>query len=151
MTQAEITRQADIKIKNTIDSWYNNTKEPLKASMKSMGSPMKEVGTLLKKRGILINKGTPMEPIMCWNSDMAPTDNLYKEIRKDYKEYFNKGNKDKKAKMKKTEVNTPEVKEEPKIRKATIKDYSSQELWEELKSRGYAVSNNRLCKTTYLD
>ena len=150
MTQAEISRQADIKIKNTIDSWYNNTKEPLKASMKSMGSPMKEVGTLLKKRGILVNIGTPMEPIMCWNSDMAPTDNLYKEIRKDYKEYFNKSNKDKKVKMK-NEVNTPEVKEEPKIRKATIKDYSSQELWNELKSRGYHIVDDKLIRYDYLD
>lgn len=43
--------------------------------------------------------------------------------------------------------------EAPKFSEPTISVFTDQELWEELKSRNYAIKDNRICKTEvkYLD
>ncbi len=149
MTQQERSRQAAVKIKNTIDTIYDNTKEPMHGGFKSYGASVRQIVTLLSKRQVLVNEGSKTLPIWKWNSDMAPTDNLYKTIYADYTEYYSGRNK---ARRTANEAPlTPEEAEKPTIRKATIKDYSPKELWEELKSRGYQIAEGRLVRYDYLD
>lgn len=149
MTQQERSRQAAVKIKNTIDTIYDNTREPMHGGFKRYGANVRHVATLLAKRKILVNEGSKMIPIWKWNSDMAPTDNLYKTIYADYTAYYSGRNKARRAANE--APLTQEEAEKPTIRKATIKDYSSQELWEELKSRGYQIVEGRLVRYDYLD
>ena len=152
MTQAERSRQTEVKIKNIIDTIYDNTKEPMKKAFKSFGPRVRAIATMLIKRHVVVNDGNAMVPVWRWNSDLAPTDTLYKTIIQDYRDYYSGVNsryRNKQKEVKKEEPATPDE-AVPTIRKATIKDYSAQDLWNELKSRGYMIVEGKLVRYEWL-
>lgn len=152
MTQAERSRQMEVKIKNIIDTIYDNTKEPMQKTFNSFGPKVRAIATLLIKRHVVVNDGNAMVPVWRWNSDLAPTDTLYKTIIQDYRDYYAGVNSRYRNKQKEVKNEEPATPDEamPTIRKATIKDYSAQDLWNELKSRGYQIVDGKLVRYDFL-
>ena len=137
---------------------------------------IKKVARVLVKRGILAHSTTGRGKgergcfhYYKWASDMAPTNVLYKsvmaQIREEKKAEDSKRYQSKKQNgLEPVVVVADESKgippevinaviDEKKEYVTTLEGFSAQELWDELKKRGYSIENNRLViiKKAYLD
>ena len=81
---------------------------------------------------------------------MSPTDNLYKVILGDIRAEKKRQNARRYQKIK-NNVTPVSVSEDSTKPCCTIDRFSSQELWDELKRRGYSPDGDRLVKKDYLD
>lgn len=118
-------------IKAAVDSIYEMTLTACPRGIRSWEKPARWVGAVLSKKGVIKNLGTKQRPAWHWTSDMAPTDNLYKTILSDYREYHRPKKKQ-----------TPRDPAQKGLRAATLSDYSTQDLWGELKRRGVKVGQD---------
>ena len=98
-------------------------------------------GSALRKLDVIGNKGTSTSPKYYWKSD-SPTKELYKVV-------YNVITGNCSVENKTCFTGEPYT---AKINPSTfsIKSLEDKELWVELKSRGYTINNNKLCKITYL-
>ena len=134
-----------------------------------------EVRAVMVKRGIIIKKISypgqhGRKCTFTWNpSAPAPTKHLYITIRdeivrlhKEKAERYAEGKIQKPKYLNKVEVAPTEANKEAinmnewfkeETEKLQIKSFTDQELWDELKSRGYEIIDGRLAKIvkTYLD
>ena len=147
-------------IKEKVDFIYELTSTPegYSGSLHNNGVLFSYVATILLKRGILIKSGPFKNPNYKWfNPAMVPTKNLYKTIaveviEKERVYYNNSRNKQRNSKAS-APAPTP-VQEEPKVEQAVVvrenplAGYSINELWDELKSRGCYIEDNRLAQKT---
>lgn len=110
--------------------------------------------SIMVKRGIIERKGTKVKPIYRWSASMAPTGNLYKSIAEEIVMKERETVRRWSAKKRNASVVVAEDKNPNSTRDVTaISSFSSQELWDELKRRGYAIEDGRLVvvKKDYLD
>ena len=118
------------------------------------------IAAILKKRGILVREGNKRFPIQKWfNPSMTPTKNLYKSIadelvlseRESSKKTYMKSKKEKTKAM--PVVETPIIAPIMQTQSSVLDGFSDQELYDELKRRGYCIEDNKLVvvKRTYLD
>lgn len=162
MTQAEVDQKMRADIKYNVDYLYELTKDGYKGTASSLGQREQIFLGILRKRNVITREnagkkdGKSNLSIYKWNCSMAPTDLFLKNVLDWYRQDFMQANEKKRAERKKARESVPAVNEPTEkgtIRKATLKDYRAQELWDELKLRGYNITDNRLVKVTteYLD
>lgn len=119
------------KIKEAVDAICESTLTARPLAISKWEGYQKYVGAILSKRGIIKNLGTTRKPAWHWAPDMTPTDNLYKTVLADYREYYNGKKKQ-----------TPRDPAQEGLRAATLSDYPTQDLWDELKRRGVQVGQD---------
>ena len=119
------------KVREAVDTIYEMTLTACPRGISSWENPARYVGTLLSKRGVIKNLGSNRKPAWHWASDMAPTDNLYKTVLSDYRELYCTRKK-----------RTPRDPAQKGLRAATLSDYATQDLWDELKRRGVQVGED---------
>lgn len=134
-------------------------------SAKDTGNQGREVVRTLLRRGIIsMKKMHNGKARYAWVAEMAPTKVLYQSVAAEIRDSQREKNKKysaSKASAKPSEepaVNEPEdapvepvQMEAPKVN--ILECFSAQELWDELKARGYVIEDNRLVvvKKAYLD
>ena len=152
------------KIKDAIEEIYRITNENggFKGAMVGYPTVFSRVMHVLVSRGIVSRKQTSAFPkaySYVWVAQSHPTCTLYKsvyqEIRDKQKGYEERSKARKKgvnAPAQEEDVSTPEVAPTP-IPGNVIAGFTDQELWDELKGRGYFIEDNRLAvvKKSYLD
>lgn len=147
------------KIKEAVDFIYRlviDTEDGYRAGFSSYDNLVKRVVTALFKRGVLSREchsgnGKPGRGyIYKWGANMSPTDNLYKVILGDIRADKKRQNARRYQKIK-NNVTPVSVSVESTKPYCTIDRFSSQELWDELKRRGYSPDGDRLVKKDYLD
>lgn len=116
---------------------------------------------VLVSRGIVSRsrKTSLKSYIYSWATPNHPTDNLYKSIThelRDRQKAYEIKSKAKKMALKKTEiVKVPVVNELTESLKkeyvTSLDGFSSQELWDELKKRGFGIEGDRIVKKAYLN
>lgn len=157
MTQEEVEQKMKNDIKYNVDYLYELTKDGYEGTISSLGHREQVFFGILRKRNVITRNNTGKKNgnsnlyLYKWNCSIGPTNLFYNNVLDWYRIDYMKCNEKEKAerKMKKESalvVNNPADKET--IRKATLKDYRAQELWDELKSRGYTIEENRLVKIT---
>ena len=100
----------------------------------------------LIEESLIANYGSKESPAYSWgNTPLTESvyHRVYKRIREINKKYY---------------MNTKKQQEEPvaapelaTIPIPTIESFTDQALWDELKKRGYAIVDNEICKTVYLN
>lgn len=162
MTQAEVDQKMRADIKYNVDYLYELTKDGYKGTASSLGQREQIFLGILRKRNVITREnagkkdGKSNLSIYKWNCSMAPTDLFLKNVLDWYRQDFMQANEKKKAERKKARESVPvvnELTEKETLRKATLKDYSSQELMDELRSRGYDIVDNKMVRIIkeYLD
>lgn len=155
-------------VKDTVDFVYeflSPFKDGCAFSARDTGNQGRYVVRTLLRRGIISMKKLPGgKTHYTWVADMAPTKVLYKSVAAEIRDQQREKNK--KYKAQKVVAQTTENAEDAKAdeRKESVgmepitppnllKVFSDQELWDELKARGYGIEGNRLCvvKKEYLD
>lgn len=158
------------KVKEIVDFVYEATivEGGYRGGWTKYSTRFKSVVTILKKRGILKQEGNARYPIQRWfNPAIAPTKNLYKTIadeialqgrkyakRAYYKKKANICKEEKFVKAEPSVIIKEEVQKNLSPAPARgLQDFPSQELWDELKRRGYDIEGGRLvlCVKEYLD
>lgn len=150
-------------VKDTIDFVYEYLspfKDGCEFSAKDTGSQGRYVVRTLLRRGIISMKKMPGGKVHYnWVAEMAPTKVLYQSIAAEIRDAQREKNK--KYKATKAASRSAEPVEEkavepvqmeaPKVN--ILECFSAQELWDELKARGYVIEDNRLVvvKKAYLD
>lgn len=152
------------RIKDAVDFIYllvTESQDGYRSGFSSCDFIVKRVVKVLVDRGALRREysgaigGPGRKFIYKWGSTMAPTDNLYKVVMTELQEKKKVENA-RRNRKRNTVAQTPaqiEVPATPKERYITTLDgFSSQELWDELKKRGYTIEDNRLViiKKAYL-
>lgn len=129
--------------KKHIDFIYELTKEGYDGSMSSFGSAtLTKVSAELVSRGVLKKSRKGVHFHYVWVANCAPTDTFYKNVAKSISDH-------------QKEIDAKRRAEKPvvveKIVEKSLSDYSIQELWDELKSRGVQIEDNKLVviKKTY--
>ena len=129
--------------KKHIDFIYELTKEGYAGSMSSFGSAtLTKVSAELVSRGVLKKSRKGVHFHYVWAANCAPTDTFYKNVAKSISDH-------------QKEIDAKRRAEKPvvveKIVEKSLSDYSIQELWDELKSRGVQIEDNKLVviKKTY--
>lgn len=145
------------KVKDIIDLIYSETtaSDGFHHSFRVYSSRTAKVAKILLDRGILLRDGTITKPVYTWNkSAMSPTENLYKTITTELRTKESnaaKKSKDKKmAEMRKTVCPVP-LPEKMGDARTPISEYTDQEIWDELKSRGFSIEDNALVKRIILN
>lgn len=154
-------------VKDTVDSVYDYLiphTDGITMSANDYGKRGSRVCSELVKRGIIEKKGLGHGKgwRYRWIATMAPTNVLYGSIAQklyDEDRMYQDAHRKKKAaeKSKKVVVDTPPTEQplpEPKREYVSdLKGFSAQELWDELKGRGYFIEGERLAitQTAYLD
>lgn len=152
------------RVKDAVDFIYllvNDAPDGYSSGFSTYDMLIKRVVSVLVQRGALCRKGAGANGnkgrsfIYKWGSNMAPTNNLYKVVMTELQEKKKVQNA-RRNRKRNTVSQTPapiEVHVTPKERYVTTLDgFSSQELWDELKKRGYTIEDNRLViiKKAYL-
>lgn len=129
--------------KKHIDFIYELTKEGYAGSMSSFGSAtLTKVSAELVSRGVLKKSRKGVHFHYVWAANCAPTDTFYKNVAKSISDH-------------QKEIDAKRRAEKPvmveKIVEKALSAYSIQELWDELKSRGVQIEDNKLVviKKTY--
>ena len=155
-------------VKDTIDFVYEYLapfKDGCEFSAKDTGNQGRFVVRTLLRRGIISMKKMPGGKVHYkWVAEMQPTKVLYQSVAAEIRDYQREKNKKyyaSKAVSKTSAPNIEDVPEEIPVEpaqmeapKVNILDcFSDQELWNELKARGYIIEDNKpvLVKKTYLD
>lgn len=166
-TKSAANRPLNLTVKETVDFVYEYLAphpEGIEMNARSLGLTQCRVVTIMLKRGIVAKKAIRATGrrgvvwIYKWVATMAPTKTLYGSIVDQLRDDGRRQHQNRKrGKAQKPEepVQEPQVSvEEPKKEFVTTLDgFSSQELWDELKKRGYSIEDNRLVivKKAYLD
>lgn len=155
MTQLEIENKMRADIKYNVDYLYELTKGGYEGTISSLGQREQVFFGVLRKRNVITRENTKKKEgksnifLYKWNCSMAPTNVFYKSVLDWYRSDYMKCNDKKKEERKtKKESVANDLTEKENLRKATLKEYRAQELWDELKSRGYTISENKLVKIT---
>ena len=129
--------------KKHIDFIYELTKEGYAGSMSSFGSAtLTKVSAELVSRGVLKKTRKGVHFHYVWAANCAPTETFYKNVAKSISDH-------------QKEIDAKRRAEKPvvveKIVEKSLSAYSIQELWDELKSRGVQIEDNKLVviKKTY--
>lgn len=156
-------------VKDTIDFVYEYLspfKDGCEFSAKDTGNQGRYVVRTLLRRGIISMKKLPGgKTHYKWVAEMAPTKVLYQSIAAEIRDYQREKNKKYNASKVAAKANEPadetpavdENNEAPAVEQITppnlLEVFSAQELWDELKARGYVIEDNRLVvvKKAYLD
>lgn len=139
------------KVKESVDFIYSITTEQGEGYRGGFGTfdyVTKRVVAELVKRGIVAKEQDRTKPrtqfVYKWAVGMSPTRALYGSvtdaIRKNRREY-------QQARKDKRKVQASDVLEEKKEQAAIespIESFSTKELWDEIKRRGYSIEDNRL-------
>lgn len=155
-------------VSETIDFAYEYLRpfpDGCEFSAKDTGDQGREVVRTLHRRGIISMKKMHNGKVRYkWVAEMAPTKVLYQSIAAEIRDSQREKNKKylaTKAAAKNAETPVVDVPEEipaepvqveaPKVN--ILECFSGQELWDELKARGYFIEDNRLVvvKKAYLD
>ena len=131
--------------KKHIDFIYELTKEGYAGSMSSFGSAtLTKVSAELVSRGVLKKTRKGVHFHYVWAANCAPTETFYKNVAKSISDH-------------QKEIDAKRRAEKPvvveKIVEKSLSAYSIQELWDELKSRGVQIEDNKLVviKKTYFE
>lgn len=164
-------RALPIVVKDTIDFVYEmliNNPDGLQISFKDYGKIEKRIVSILIKRGIITKTPISTGRRGCawkykWIATMPPTKVLYGSVVDEYRDiqraWKSSSNEKKKdylhatTEKKEDAVVLPVVELPQEERINALDGFSDQELWDELKKRGYSIEDNRLVivKKTYLD
>lgn len=139
------------KVKESVDFIYSITTEQgegYRGGFRTFDNVTKEVIAELVKRGIVAKEQDRTKPrtqfVYKWAVGMSPTRTLYGSvadaIRKNRREH-------QQARKDKRKVQASDVLEEKKEQAAIespIESFSTKELWDEIKRRGYSIEDNRL-------
>ena len=151
MKTKDKTQSLPVKVKEGIDFIYNITTEQdggYRGGFSTFDSVTKLVIAELVKRGIVAREQDRTKPrtqfVYKWAVSMSPTRALYGSvtdaIRKNRREY-------QQAKKDERKVQASDMLEEKKEQAAIespIESFSTKELWDEIKRRGYSIEDNRL-------
>lgn len=144
-------------VKETIDFVYEYLAphpDGIVMNAKSLGGVPRSIVTILVSRGILQKtyvNAVGRRGVECsykWAATMSPTKTLYgsvtDELRNIRKQRKEAGKKSKQVVAQETV---------PKEYVTTLDGFSAQELWDELKKRGYSIEDNRhvIIKKAYLN
>ena len=150
----KVSKELAESTKKCVDVIYELTKDGYTGSFSSLGS-----ATLMKvlseciKRGVVTKTRNKRQFTYLWVAQSEPTTQFYVSVAGVIGSHQKELDKVKRAAQKATRMpqNEPVAKEEEKrvpqvIQPAqkSLKDYSIEELWGELKSRGVEVENNHL-------
>lgn len=161
------------RVQDSIDFIYSLTKDNVfKESWKTFNNRLLDecVAELVKLGALQKTKywidGSPGRRFMFkWNSTMAPTKVLYKNVLDRIREQHRKKN-DKFRNRSKQETleqsieistnttmdHTVEKTEEKHVVKTcSLEDFTAQQLWQELKERGYVIEDGRIVRKEYLE
>lgn len=161
------------RVQDSIDFIYSLTKENVfKESWKTFNNRLLDecVAELVKLGALQKTKywidGSPGRRFMFkWNSTMAPTKVLYKNVLDRIREQhrkkndkFRNGNKQEKMEQN-IEINkdnamdhtVEKIQEKHIVETCNLKDFTAQQLWEELKERGYVIEEGRIVRKEYLE
>lgn len=140
------------KVMSTIDSIYDLTNSsPMNVGYTKIGGGtiMKDCCRVLIDAGILVNKGSKTRPSYIWNSYEQPNESLCDEVM----QYMHSTDA--------VEFSEPTCTMSDSLgteNTSIIKDleihlahYTDQQLWDELKARGYIIHENQLAKYTFLE
>lgn len=133
--------------KKHIDFIYELTKEGYDGSMSSFGSAtLTKVSAELVSRGVLKKSRKGVHVHYVWAANCAPTETFYKNVAKSISDHQKEIDTKRRSKVE----NQPAIVVE-KNRGEPLSSYSIQELWDELKSRGVQIEDNKLVviKKTY--
>lgn len=141
------------RVKDIIDDIYVKTSAEggYRGKFKDMTSRVRQIAALLRKREILQTSGYRENIIWTWNPvAMEPTDTLYKSIAKEVSKKESEYAKNWRDRQDAKKMLTESIIEESM---SDMSRYSDQELWDELKRRGYSIEGNRLVivKRDYLE
>lgn len=172
-TKSAVNRPLNLTVKETVDFVYEYLAphpEGIEMNARSLGLTQCRVVTILLKRGIVAKKAIRAPHrrgvvwIYKWAATMAPTKNLYGSVTDQLRDDSRRQHQNqKRGKAQKPEepIQEPQPQdtiqvsiEGPKNEYVTTLDgFSAQELWDELKKRGYTIEDNRLVivKKAYLD
>ena len=166
-TKSAVNRPLNLTVKETIDFVYEYLAahpEGIEMSAKSLGLTQCRIVSLLIKRGIVQKNAISAKGRRgcIWRYKWVAT--LYGSIVDQLRDDSRRQHQNRKrGKLQKTEAPIQEPKpqdtmqvsvDEPKKEYVTTLDgFSAQELWDELKKRGYTIEDNRLVivKKAYLD
>ena len=163
MCNAEANPKTVKKVKEAVDFIYGATQgNGTPGGWQKYPARVRAAVSIMIQRGILVKEGHPRSPIYRWAVAPAPTKTLYQSIANEvvareraccqrHREKRRKAAPAAPAKPKEEIVLRPldiavEVKSDPDMAK-----FSDQELWDELKRRGYAAEDGRLVFKKYLD
>lgn len=110
-------------------------------------------GSILRQMGVIENIGNPTNPSYVWRADVEPSRKLFDDVIDAVKErHKNKG-----AKTAVKSISVPDIlpvevvpSSEPVRAVLALTNFTDQQLWDELKSRNYAIVGGKLSKTVYL-
>ena len=157
MENTRVTQHRYEETKRIIDYIYTVTSNDYPhGSWTNESYNVRRIVTILIKRGVLINIGDNKykRTAYKWNpTAMEPNETFYKSIAQEI------ANTERSYRLKKmgdktrakTEPSKPTLSETATAVKSKIVDFTAQELWNELKRRGYAIESERLVCRTYLD
>ena len=157
MENAKVTKHRYEETKRIIDYIYTVTSNDYPhGSWTNESYNVKRIVTILIKRGVLINIGDNKfkRTAYKWNpAAMEPNETFYKSIAQ---EIADSDRRYRLAKMgdktpTKTETVRPTLSETAIAVKSKIVDFTAQELWNELKRRGYSIEGDKLVCRLYLD
>lgn len=124
--------------KQHVDFIYELCKDGYEGSFSTFGVPMQKVKAELVKRGVLDKtKTAPRTFTYKWVASMAPTNQFYKSVAiaiGTKQSLYDASYKCKKKSVEQDE--TPVVK--------ALSDYTIEELWAEMRSRGAEIENGHL-------
>ena len=113
----------------------------------------RKVALALKEEGIIENLGTKEEPKYIWKSAVSLTESVYHRVYLRVRQYNRKyydNTKEKKMKSKISTIpaNKPEL---PASTSVTLESFTDQQLWDELKARGFNFIDGKLSKVITLN
>lgn len=157
MENAKVTKHRYEETKRIIDYIYTVTSNDYPhGAWTNESYNVKRIVTILIKRGVLIYVGKSKKRGVSyqWNQGaMAPTETFYKSIAQEIanteRSYRLKKMGDKT--QAKTEPSNPALSETATAIKSKIVDFTAQELWNELKRRGYFIDGNKITCKLVLD
>ena len=145
-------RSSTVKmVKEIVDELYGLTVgDGFRGSFSKTKTRYRTVLRMLVRRGVIVREGHPKEPTYRWAASLAPNNTLYKNIANDTVNYergiATRSNTKKRAlftappaRTEGTEVYEPKFSE-----KRSIHFFSDEELWGELKRRGYRIEDGKL-------
>lgn len=134
------TAQFENKVKTTVDYIYSSTKTApfCEGFSKFKDGMMSKCGSALVKHGYILNDGSHTAPSYVWNTQYSPNKRVYEIILTEIRE---------KAKKK---ASSTAKKSADKAGSFSLSSLTDQQLWDELKLRGYSITDNKLVKQIFL-
>jgi len=154
------------RIKDAVDDIYKRTSGtmPLTSGFTAINPNdlYRKVALALKEEGIIENLGRKDEPKYIWKSAIKLTESVYHRVYLKVRQYNRKYYDNVRAKIAKAEA--PAVPEETveqpvvdslatvtPVYAKTLDVFTDQELWDELKARGFGFVEGKLSKTIILN